>query len=348
MRRILLIASLGLAPFMAQTQQLPAQTPAPVWHFDDMNSTAVVLIFKEDSARVQKDSAHLVFAIQQQGAAIRLKNKETDTRALQLLGLSAEAVNIQYGADSIHLLPTEKLLTAASRLPERKLLLEGKNIHPAALHTPDAGHTPVLAEEEPAGASRHPLSTDQPWLYAAIALVLGLIIGWLIKPNRKSKEETVPDRLSKEEAAPSVPDAALQQEIAQLQQQLSLGQQELSRLKQEDQHFYTATFEQLLLPIQESLDQNKKSHLVAQLVTAAVLLNSLTRHKLGKKGKYDDANLNLLIGAPAAASEAPLITGATPPDQIPHHLRGLIELLHEYGISGLGDLVVQGYRIKDL
>lgn len=347
MRRFLIIASLSVACLGANAQELPEQTVAPIWHFTEMNGNAAVVIFKKDSARVQKDTALLTFAIQPERNAVRLKNKTNDAQALQLLGLTAEAVNIQYGPDKLDLLPTEKLLTAAQQLPDKKLLLEGNPANNPAFTATDSANEPELAPEEPVANTMGTLDTNNPWLYAAGALVLGFILGWLVKP-RKKVVAPQGEVMAPETSSVVVADPAQQAQIKQLQEQLKLGQAELSRVQAEDQQYFKALFEQLLLPMQESLEENKKSHLLAQMTTASVLLNSLTRHKLGKKGKYEEANLNLLTGVAGSGNDAPVITGATPPDQIPHHLRALIELLRENNISSLGDLVVQGYRIRDL
>lgn len=347
MSRLFFGATLSLAALSVQAQQLPDQTPNAVWHLENMQGNAVVVLFKSDSARIQKDNDVLTFAVRKEGTAIRLKNIKSDTEALRLLNVTPEAVNMEYGADPLDMAPTEKLLTAANRLPDRKLLLEGSTGSAAAPTVTDTPYADGYAEETPVTNTNSNLSNAQPWLYALGALILGFILGWLLKPRAKTTTAAAPMEETELPGAAD-PDEGLKQEISTLQQHLALGQKELGRLQQEDRQYFQALFEQLLLPLQESMEQNKKAHLAAQLVTATVLLSSLTRHKLGKKGKYDEANLSLLTGVAGASADAPLITAATPPDQIPHHLRALIEILKDQGVTGLGDLVVQGYRIKDL
>lgn len=345
MRRYLLIAVAGLLSLRVSAQELPVQATTQTWQFTNMSGSGAVVVFSQDSARVQKDSANISFAIQRQGKAVRLKDKTINQRVLQILGLDQEAINANYGRDSLNLLPAEQLLTAAYTLPDRKLLLEGTANAQHPYPDQDTAGGTVLAEEEPAVADSNVLTNASPWWYALGALLLGLLLGWFLTPRRK--EVTTQTEIKTETFLEPSAEKEWQRRTAQLETSLETGKRELARIKEDDQHYFNAIFEHLLLPLQESLEQNKRGHLLAQMTTATVLLSSITRHKLGKKGKYDDANLNLLAGGPTDTG-APVITGDTPPDQIPHHLRTLIILLQENGITGLGELVVQGYRLKDL
>lgn len=332
---------LSLCPLLLQAQ-------SSTWHLDSLKGNAAVVLFKPDSARVQKEGTLLSFRIHRQPPVVRLADKKVNEQVLQLLGLSAEPINQQYGPDPMDLLPTEKLLTAASRDSNSKLVLNGSSSGEVVTGVPgtDAGD---YAPEEPVGDAAPAEKSTNPWLYAGIAGVLAFLLGWLA--GRVKKEKPAPaaaEAPGTEREEDKAALAALQQKTNNLQQQAAQLRQELEQLNAADQRYFNAVFEQLLLPIQESLEQNKKQHLLAQLVTATAILNSITRHKLGKKGQYDDANLRLLTGTAAQDAGAPILTGATPPDQIPHHLRGLLALLNENGISSLGDVVVQGYRFQDL
>ena len=298
------------------------------------------------------------FPVLQIGVVFTLKNlKDDSAKFYQTLRLSPEMAKEELintpGANRI-----EKLLTLTANSKDKKFVLQGKwGISHNNGDSPvvEEGGQPVqIAKEEPA---------ETNWLgflmTGLVAIVGGFFLGRLIKP--KAIEEAVPEQ-SVEDFTQSIQSTVaapltekqesklleLKKELASLKEKNNLITDKTQRLIAGDNSYYTAVFDQIILPLQTALNDGNEKDVVKYTNLAMVHFSSITRVKIRKKQNYDEANIQLITGNSSQTSSYPTIDNTTPIDKIPANLRVLIDILKKSGVNDLDDTIIKGYKLKNI
>lgn len=353
--------SLFLVPLLLASLAGWAQINREAGSLDIHNfqGTAAVIV-KEDVVRIQKGNQVDSFVLKKENNTITLANASDSTKIYELLGINAEQLAHTL-AEQAGATPIAKLLDVASKMNEQKLIIKPVNSDEFdAIHEEEGAQPLSEVNIEPAKTN---------WLWTALAGVAALIIGLLIGRATKQKTPVThapavqhrPEPVVKTEPTTGVATDAAQTDagstklISQLKEELELSKErsraqaeKVQRLLEGDLYYYQAVFDQIILPLQEALERGNKSEIVKYLNLAMVQLSSITRVKVQKKLKFDDANIQLITGNLAPTREFPVIDRNTPIDQIPANLRVLIELLQDNGVEGLGESIVKGYKLKNL
>jgi hypothetical protein len=190
------------------------------------------------------------------------------------------------------------------------------------------------------------------------ALIIGIILGRVSKKsanpsityNTPELPKTTPVAPAEEQIVKvdTKQTAQLKKDLAAALEQNKLITDKTKKLIDGDSFYYNAVFEKLILPLQTALDNGDEAAVVKYAHLAMVHLSSITRVKIQKKQKYDDANIQLITGNASLTQEFPQIDGQTPIDKIPANIRVLMNILQKNGVNGLDDTVIKGYKLKQL
>lgn len=317
-------------------------------HIPGYQGNAAVII-KGDTVKIQKDEHAKEFRLVREGNSIALASPEDSTQVYNILALSpqqlSEALKDNAGRTTIG-----KLLDIASKMKDGKLVLRKEN---GVASSADSGMEEGMkdatdAVEKPA---------ENNWLIPAICGLVALLLGILIGRGTKGKKDLI--RNSAPQNDPLLnntdPGAAgneglqqLKAENKELKDKHKLLTEKTQALITGDELYYNQVFNKIILPLQAAIDAGNEAEIVRQLNIAAAHFSSITRTKIRKKLKYDDANIQLVTGNPSFTNEFSLIEANTPIDKIPTNVRTLLQLLRKNGVSGLDDTIVQGYKLKQI
>lgn len=311
------------------------------------NGTATISI-KGDIAEVQNAERTERFSIGRNGSAISLTDTTDASRIYEALKLEAKqletALSDQAGSDAI-----SKLLDIASKMNNQRLIIRSNE--PGGEQAIEEGAQPAPLVEE---------TSDNTWLFPVVvgvaALILGVLIGRAMKKNTPAPElkrtlpidNTITEGITKIEKGSDPKLEQLHKELAAAKEKIKLISEKNQQLIEGDNLYYNSVFERILLPLQNALDNGNEAEIVKYLSLSMAHLSSITRVKIKKKQKYDDANIQLIFGNTDLSREFPTIDGQTPIDKIPANLRTLIQVLQKSGVSSLDESVVKGYKIKQL
>lgn len=322
------------------------------WLPENYESVATIKIINSDSALIQKDTAQLGIAIQKEQQKVLLKQAKDNEKVLKLLGLDSNLVNRKY-THLGGLKPTEKLLTTAS-LSDDGILYIGTT---APIGSDFKELEPVedfkIQEEKGNNNIIYFILLD------ILALGLGFWLGMTLKRKKEAEKSKKQASLasSTNVAAGSQDDLnQLQTEIQKLQSENQFLQQRMARALSQldeantfDNIYFENVYQAIILPLHESLEHGDKSETLRLLAIAGAQFSSICRSKTNKKVKHDDANIQLLMTGNLQVTEAyPSITRETAIDKTPKNILTLLELLKDENVKDLGDVLVLGYKIKDL
>lgn len=322
------------------------------WDLNNYIGNAAVTILNADSARIQKNTRVFTFKIKTEQQFVYLADKKNNEKILTLLEIKKYEIDNKF-TQYPKLLPAEKLLTVAHSFPDQKLLI-GKIIfdHNNTSTSLSDESAPELADqnfaEKITAKNEHQINWFYFILFDIIALGIGLIIGMnLRKKGQKAREKANTEAIAPQQSMSDI--QKLQNENAFLQQRMSRALMQLEDAKAFDEVYFQKAFEQIILPLQESLEKGDKSKTLELLTIAAAQLSSISRTKIGKKLKHDDSNIRYLnTQNKNATQEYPEISAQTAIDKIPNNIKVLLEILKANEVDGLDDTVVMGYKIKDL
>lgn len=335
---------LGIFMAVAQTN---SSNPENNWDLVNYKGSAAVLIINKDSARIQKNTTVFGFKIRTEKQFVYLIDKENNQKILNILEINKSEIEKKY-ANGVSLLPAERLLSAAYRFPDQKLLI-------GATHSiaGDADNNTIseldsaLRDQNFSENITAKNDSSKDWIYLILTGVLSLGLGILIGRSTKRKTSVVSNS-----SIANIPQSnldKLESENARLQQRIVQSLKQLEELKSIDNAYFEKIFEKIVLPLQESLEKGNQSRTLALLTIASAQLSSISRSKIGKKLKHDDANIQYLINPNSKAKENfPEISTQTAIDKIPHNLSALITLLQENQVKGLDETIVMGYKIKNI
>lgn len=351
MKKIILIPLfflLGIALAFAQTTD---NAPDNTWDLINYKGSAAVIIFNKDSARAQRDAKGINFKIKTDKQLVHLIDKRKDEQILKILGISKKEIEKRFPQNSA-LLPTEKLLTEANRFPDQKLLIGATHTISGDIDANSLSDSDQLQDQNFSDNIKPKEEKNRDWIYFIIldfiALGIGLWIGLSLKKKKDKRKKLLPSSIAQTEISPEE-FKKLQSENLLFQQRMSHALNQIEEIKFQDNSYFEKAFENIILPLQESLEKGDTAKTLALLTIASAQLSSISRSKIGKKLKHDDANIQYLITQNKSnTAQFPEITSKTAIDKIPHNLQKLIQLLQENKVHGLDDTVVMGYKIKDL
>lgn len=314
----------------------------------DYYGTATISI-KGDMAEIQNGSGTERFRISKSGSSINIVDSTDVPKIYSALKLDAgqleSALSDQAGADAI-----SKLLDIVSKMNNQRLTIRSNDT--AAEQQPvEEGAQPASLVEE--------TSNNEWWLPITVglaALISGFLIGRSVKraPAVQELEKPAPPESPIAEGVAKinkVPDAKLDElrkELAALKEKNKSISTKNQQLIDGDDLYYNSVFERIILPLQNALDNGNEAEIMKYLNLSMVHLSSITRVKIRKKQKYDDANIQLMFGNSDLTLEFPTIDAHTPIDRIPANLRTLIQMLQKSGVRDLDETVIKGYKIKQL
>jgi|GEM_PF-992748 len=329
-----------------------AQPTENHWDIINYKGSAAVVIINQDSARIQKNTDVFTFKIKTENQFVHLADKKTEEKILSLLNISKNEIDKKYPQNK-NLLPTEKLLTVAHSFPDQKLLIGATQTIALNGDNDSASGTDTLLQDQNFSeniTAKNDNKTNLLYfiLFDIIALAIGFWIGISLKRKREKKQgKTTIAALDPVKLQMDI--QKLQSENTFLQQRMSQTLAQLDDSKTFDTTYFEHAFEQIILPLQESLEKGNKAKTLELLTIAAAQLSSISRNKIGKKLKHDDANiLYLSSGNIHVTSPFPTISADTAIDKIPHNIKMLIQLLKENHVSDLNHTIVLGYKIEDL
>lgn len=351
MKKIILIPLFFLLGISLAVAQSNDNAPDNTWDLINYKGSAAVIIINKDSARIQRDAKGIDFKIKIEKQIVHLINKKNDEQILKILGIPKKEIDQKYPQNP-SLLPSEKLLTEALRFPDQKLLIGATHTIAGDIDANSVADTNQLQDQNFSDNIKPKDGSNPNWIYlsllALIPLGIGIGIGLAIK-NKKDKNR----KTQSPKAAPTDISKAdihkLQSENLLLQQRMAQTQNQVEEMKSLDNSYFEKAFESIILPLQESLEKGDVARTLALLTISSAQLSSISRSKIGKKLKHDDANIQYLITQNKSnTAHFPEISSQTSIDKIPHNIQKLIQLLKENKVKGLDDTVVMGYKIKDL
>lgn len=347
MKKIILVPLFFLLGIFMAVGQTANPSAENTWDLFNYKGSAAVVIINKDSARIQKDSSVLSFKINTENQFVYLIDKGNDQKALALLGIDKNEITKKYTSGP-RLLPTEKLLTAAYSFPDQKLLIGATHSTAGDFDTNSSNDLDTgLQDQNFSENITAKNESNMDWIYLLITGLLALGIGIAIGRGTKGKKELIANNTKSE--LPKEDIQKLQSENLALQQKMSQTLAQLEELKSLDNIYFEKAFEKIILPLQESLEKGDKAKTLELLTIASAQLSSISRSKIGKKLKHDDANIQYLITQNKSNKEQfPEISAQTAIDKIPHNMKVLISLLKENNVKGLDDTIVMGYSIKNL
>jgi hypothetical protein len=316
------------------------------------NGQATITV-KGDKLIVSKSDATDTFALVKDGTTNILAQDADSSAIYNRLEITPLQLNKtlaeQAGANAI-----AKLIDIASRMQGQQLKLVSADEN--ALSYTDSieeGATPAVEVAE---------ANNNSWMIPALiglaALIIGIILGRVSKKsanpsityNTPELPKTTPVAPAEEQIVKvdTKQTAQLKKDLAAALEQNKLITDKTKKLIDGDSFYYNAVFEKLILPLQTALDNGDEAAVVKYAHLAMVHLSSITRVKIQKKQKYDDANIQLITGNASLTQEFPQIDGQTPIDKIPANIRVLMNILQKNGVNGLDDTVIKGYKLKQL
>lgn len=322
------------------------------WLPENYESVATIKIINSDSAFIQKDTAKLAIIIQKEQQKIHLKQAKDNEKVLKLLGLDSNLVNKKY-AHLEGLKPAEKLLTAASQSADAILYIGTTAPIPNDFKELEPIEDFKIQEEKGNNNIIYFILLD------IVALGLGFWLGITLKRKKdaeKSKQQASLAANTKETTSGQDDLNHLKTEIQKLQSENQFLQQRMARALNQldeantfDHIYFENVYQAIILPLHESLENEDKSETLRLLAIAGAQFSSICRSKTNKKLKHDDANIQLLMTGNLQVTEAyPSITKETAIDKTPKNILTLLELLKDENVKDLGDVLVLGYKIKDL
>lgn len=316
------------------------------------NGLAAVFI-KDNFAKVQKGDHVDSFKIDKKGTSINLVDSVDAQKVYTLLGIKAEeldqALSDQAGAN-----PISKLLDIASKMKDQKLVIQATS----ASNNPTA--TEPREEEGAQPATLVENSNSNTWLMPSIIGLVALAIGFFIGKSMQKKapiqelkepeplDQSIVEGISKISKTASKEIDVLKKTIEDLEEKNKAINAKGQQLIEGDAKYYGSVFERIILPLQTALDNGDEAETIKYLNLCMVHFSSITRLKMRKKQNYDDANIQLIMGNASLTQEFPAIDATTPIDKIPANLRVLIQILQKSGVTGLGDTIIKGYKLKNL
>ncbi|RQO31552.1 hypothetical protein DBR32_06230 [Taibaiella sp. KBW10] len=303
------------------------------------------VIVKRDTVKIQKDEHAKEFKLVHHGNTISLANPEDSSQVYNILDISpaqlAEALKDNAGKTTV-----DKLLDIAGKMRDGKLVIKKEGTLNTTDTTVEEGAQPAIAVTE---------TQSNNWLIPAICGLAALIIGFVIGKSMSGKKELIAPVIDPIPAAlPDTPAPAsesvqkLKADNKELKEKNKLITEKTQALISGDELYYNQVFNKIILPLQEAIDSGNEAAIVKQLNLAAAHFSSITRTKIRKKLKYDDANIQLVTGNPSFTNEFTAIDGNTPIDKIPSNVRTLIQILKKNGVTELDDTIIQGYKLKHI
>lgn len=315
---------------------------------------AATIAVKESKLILSKHNLSDTFLLKKEANATVLANDADSAAVYNKLELTPlqlnQALTEQAGANAI-----AKLIDIAARMQGQQLqIVPGEANALSPTDSIEEGAKPATLVEE---------SSNNNWLMPTaiglIALVLGILVGRITKKtnttnivtNRLPEEPKMATTAEPEESIVKVESkqmAQLKKDLAAALEKNNLITEKTQKLLEGDNLYYNAIFEQLILPLQTALDNGDEAAVVKYAHLAMVHFSSITRVKIRKKQKYDDANIQLITGNASLTQEFPQIDAQTPIDKIPANLRILMNILQKNGVTGLDETVIKGYKLKQL
>jgi hypothetical protein len=237
---------------------------------------------------------------------------------------------------------------------------------------PDSTKDTIVDEGEAGAVQANNIPTanhsSNEWLMPLLAgIVIGAVVGIIIVKVTKSKtKSSVPAPHSHKEN--SLVDAHVDasnvdandtkallaackkanQDLQASTQKVTLLEQHLEVYRNFDNTYYSEAFRKLVTPLQQALDTGDKAMLMEILIKISAQYSSLTRYKIAKKQPYDEANIHYLINQKSTIEGVPVVEGATDLDKIPKPIKVIMDMLKANESKGLDEVVVAGYKIKNL
>jgi len=213
-------------------------------------------------------------------------------------------------------------------------------------------------------------ASDIPYVPIAIALVIGLAVGFMARAATSKKQQEADKKPAtdsklfidesveiksgnKETSAADV--KKLKAEIRELKSKLEEAKNETAAYKKNldiytefDQKYYNEAFRKLVSPMNDAMEKGSRKEIIETLLKIMSHFSSLTRYKIAKKQAYDEPNMQYLMNQRMKNDAATEIDSNTSVDKIPKNIKVLVDMLSEQSSTGLDDSIISGYKIKNL
>lgn len=342
MRQIFLTLGLCISMTSLVNAQNNYDSKSKTWSVSGYSDTAAIS-FENGEVKVQKGGEVLVFPAQENNHLVQLINPNDSTALLNALNISPQQIAEDFqsaaGAGA-----AEKLLTFVKNNGNKLVLAPLDGEGPSIIYT-TTEEGAVTVEEAPKE------SNVMRWLIPLLTAILGTGIGIAIgrsgkKETRVMDKQVVVEKGVNEEPNPEI--ALLKQDIQKIKKDNAALKEKTNAMVSGDKQYYNSVFEKVILPLEDAINKGDEKRMAQLLQIAAAQLSSVARTKLSKKQKFDEANLQYIMGNPTFSNDYKSVGKDVPMDKIPAQLRTVIAFLQKHGVTELDDTIILGHKIRNI
>ena len=341
MRSLIIIFFLLLSASTAVQAQTNYDAEKKTWSIAGYAKT-IALLFEHTEIKVQDGDQVRSFPIVEHAQIVQLQHASDSQKLLDALQISAAQIESAFSSAPGNG-PIEKLLTFVRDNGNKMVLapLDGALVNADSVVEEGA----VAMEEAPKE------NKLMKWLLPLLGLALGTGLGIAIgragrKPAQIIQKETVVQKSTTEPDSDEL--LALKAAHKKLKADHANLNEKVNAMVKGDTQYYNSVFDKIILPLDDAINKGDEARMAQLLQVAAAQLSSISRTKLRKKLKFDEANLQYIMGNPTSTSAYGSVGKDVPMDKIPAALRNVIAFLQKHGVKDLDDTVILGNKIRNI